>query len=230
MSQGKGRTYEWYVGHHYNNYLRLKQYRDALALKTITLEDLMNKARGRALRSVSEDQLIANRQVVDQDADLRADADYREQRIDEYERTYGEWDDAADKALLISLVELEAQQRAILRDLSRASTLSDKDKYWTALRYNTTAQKELQVTLGVDKKSRDQARISGNPMDNWKEIKDEIGDWVDMLTAEFVKEVSEVKDLGELRDIMKYKLSWPLDVIDAVLDNHKRVLSLEDSA
>lgn len=228
MSQPK--TYEYYVEHYFQQYLRLKQYKDRLNATppTITIEELRDKARARALTALSNDQMIANREVVDKDADLRSDQEYREERMDEYEKAYGEWDDAGDKALLISLVELETQHRAILRDLSRATTVSEKEKYWDNLRKNASAQKDLQVTLGIDKKSREQQRISGNPMDNWREIKEEIGDWVDQLAQEFVAEATATKTKTELRDLMKYKLSWSFEVIDSIISNLERLNSLEN--
>lgn len=220
-------TYEWYVEHYFENYQRLKQYRDQLNAKppTLTLADLRDKARARALQAVQNDQLIASREIVDIQSDLESDAEYREERMDEYEKV-GEWDDAGDKALLISLVELETQHRAIRRDLARATKLGEKERYWDALRQNSDAQKNLQITLGLDKKSREQARVAGNPMDNWKEIKDEVGDWVDMLVTEFLSEAKETKTEEDLRNLMKYKLSWSFEVVDSVVYNLKRVLGI----
>jgi len=225
MAKPSPPTYEQLVEKYYNQYLVLKQYRDKLDAQppTITLDDLRNKAKARALTALQDAAHIAERGTVDIAGDLQDDAEYRESRIDEYEKAYGEWDDAGDKALLISLVELETQFRAIRRDLSRATGLIDKEKYWKALRENSEAQKSLQLTLGIDKKSREQARISGNPMDNWAEIKTEIGDWVDMLMEEFVDMANKARTEEDLRDAMKAKLSWPLAIVDAVIHNVKRV-------
>lgn len=220
-------TYEQYRDQFYARYQRLKQFRDQLEATppTITLDQLMKKAEARALEAMRNDNLIASREIVDIDADLQDDATYREERMDEYEKV-GEWDDAGDKALLISLVELETQHRAIRRDLARSTKLTEKERYWDALRQNSTAQKDLQIVLGIDKKTREQARASGNPMDNWREIKEEIGDWVDMLVSEFTEEAKAIKTEEDLGDLLKIKLSWPLAIVDSVLYNHKRVLGI----
>lgn len=222
------RTYEQWVEYYYIQYQNLQQYQKKLKATppTITLQDLYNKASARALGKIQEEQLKAERGTVDVAGDLEDDAEYREKRLSEYEATYGEWDDAGDYALLLNLVELETQFQAIKRDLSRTLSITDKEKYWKALRENSEAQKSLQVTLGIDKKSREQARISGNPMDNWDTIKEEIGDWVDMLKAEFVEKANEAKTEEDLRDLMKSKLSWSFDLVDSVVYNVKRVNGL----
>lgn len=223
MSQS--RTYEQLREKYYAQYLRLKQYRDKLDATppTITLDELRKLADARAVNQMHDDQMLATRESVDIGADLDADAVYREERMDEYEKV-SEWDEAGDRALLISLVELETQHRAIRRDLSRAHSIGDKEKYWTALRQNSEAQKNLQITLGLDKKTREQARTSGNPMDNWQEIKDQVGDWVDMLVAEFIAEADMAKTEDDLKDLMKLKLSWPFAIVDSVVYNLKRVM------
>lgn len=219
------RTYEQLRDKYYAGYLHLKQFRDKLAATppTITLEELREMAGARAINQMRDDQMLATRESVDINADLEDDAAYREERMDEYEKV-SEWDEAGDRALLISLVELETQHRAIRRDLSRAHSIGDKEKYWTALRQNSEAQKNLQITLGLDKKTREQARISGNPMDNWQEIKDEVGDWVDMLVSEFTAEADMAKTEDDLKDLMKLKLSWPFAIVDSVVYNLKRVI------
>lgn len=222
------RTYEQWVEYYYTQYQNLQQYQKKLNATppTITLGDLHNKAKARALSKMQEEQLKADRGTVDVAADLEEDAEYREKRLAEYEATYGEFDDAGDSALLLNLVELETQFQAIKRDLGRTLSITDKEKYWKALRENSEAQKSLQVTLGIDKKSREQARISGNPMDNWAAVKEEIADWVDMLMAEFVEKANEATTEEDLRDLMKSKLSWPFDLVDSVVYNVKRVNGL----
>jgi hypothetical protein len=67
-------------------------------------------------------------------------------------------------------------------------------------------------------------------MDNWQEIKEEIGDWVDQLVDEFPEEANNAKDEQQLKDLMKYKLSWPFKVIDAVIDNLKRVNGIVENS
>ena len=189
---------------------------------TITVDELREKARARATVELQNQEMIQNRNRVDPIAEMNADADFRTQRLSEYE-ALGDWDDAGDKAILISLVEHEVQFRSINRDLSRATTDTAKEKLRGSLVQNGKAITELQKTLGIDKKSREQARTEGNPIDNWATIKEEIGDWVDQLVKEFVKEAKKAKTEGELRDLAKYKLSWPFEVIDAFIDNLKRV-------
>ncbi len=202
-------------------YDHLPQYKDW------TDEQKWIKAHAKASEVQMNAEIIAKGQRADAEAEQQEDEAFRQERMSEYERVYGEWDDAGDLALLINLVELEVQFNAIRRDLTRATTLNDKEKYWKALRENSEAQKSLQVTLGIDKKSRDSARATGNPMDNWQQIKDEVGDWVDMLVEEFPQLADEVKNEEELRDLMKIKLSWPFTVIDAVIKNVKRVNGIE---
>lgn len=210
---------------YYDKYLHLSQYKKALAANppTITHETLRAKARAKALQFEANQLQIKNRKVTTQDDDLEDDAEYRQARFDAYEEAFGEWDDAGDKALLINLVELEVQFQAIQRDLTRTTLLGDKEKYWKALRENSEAQKSLQVTLGIDKKTREQTRASGNPMDNWRDIKEELGDWVDMLVEEFIEEAKHMQSEPELKDLMKMKLSWPMTVVDSVVYNLKRV-------
>lgn len=211
------KTYDELVALYYGRYRKLKQYQQH------TDEALMFKARAKALEVQSNQELAKKQEKVDEQADIEDDAVFRQERMDEYERVYGEWDDAGDQALLINLVELEVQFRAIRRDLTRATTLGDKEKYWKALRENSEAQKSLQITLGIDKKTRELTRATGNPMDNWAEIKEELGDWVDMLVAEFPPEADKVKTEQELKDLIKVKLSWPFAIIDSVVYNLKRV-------
>jgi hypothetical protein len=215
--------YDHIVERLHGQYQKMSQFRKQLDAGSITLEDLKGKARARALEIIRDRELIASRAQINVEDDLQEDAEFRESRVVEYEKAYGEWDDAGDYGLLVSLVELETVQRAIRRDLSRATTLADKEKYWKALRENTEAQKGLQQTLGIDKKSRDSARAAGNPMDNWDGIKDEVGEWVDMLVAEFVDEAQVTETEQDLRDLMKYKLSWPFGVVDSIVYNVKRL-------
>jgi hypothetical protein len=218
------RTFDELVQLYYGRYKVLAQYKD------FSDEELMQLARTKALQVQADAQVAERGRKADAEADLQEDEAFRQERMAEYERVYGEWDDAGDLALLINLVELEVQFRAIRRDLSRATLLNDKEKYWKALRENSEAQKSLQVTLGIDKKSRDAARSTGNPMDNWQEIKEEIGDWVDQLVDEFPEEANNAKDEQQLKDLMKYKLSWPFKVIDAVIDNLKRVNGIVENS
>jgi hypothetical protein len=142
--------------------------------------------------------------------------------MSEYE-AMAEWDDAGDAAILISLVEHEVQFRAIQRDLLRSTSATEKEKVRKALIENGRAQGDLLKMLGIDKKSRETARTSGSPIDNWTDIKEEVGDWVDMLVKEFVKEAKKVETEEELRDLAKYKLSWPFEVVDSFIANLKRV-------
>lgn len=219
-------TFEERVEKYYQGYLRLRQYRDKLDAGTIDHAFLRKQAEARAIQAIHDEQTIANRKSVNEEEDLEDDARFRESRLDEYEAA-AEWDEAGDKALLSSLIELEVQHRVIKRDLSRATSLNDKEKYWKALRENSIAQRDLQIVLGIDKKTREQARASGNPMDNWQQIKDEIGEWADMLVDEFAQEAEQTKTVQELKDLMKIKLSWPLAVIDSVVYNLDRVKELE---
>lgn len=224
--------YEKLKEDYYNRYLHLAQYKKGLADGTITHDDLKEKAAVRAQQELLKRDLIKNRGSIDANKDLEDDANYRASRLDVYEKAYGPWDDAGDIGLLMSLVELETVQQGILRDLTRATTLSDKERYWKAIRENAAAQRDLQVVLGIDKKSRDQARISGNPMENWEDIKGELADWVDMLMEEFPAEAKRAKTEERLRDLMKYKLSLPLAVVDSIVYNLKRVngISTEEEA
>jgi hypothetical protein len=211
------KTFDELVTLYKGRYDHLPQYKDW------TDEQKLTKARSKALEVQENAQIIEKGQKADAEADREEDEEFRQRRMTEYQEVYSDWDEASDMALLINLVELEVQFRVIRRDLTRSSMLADKEKYWKALRENSEAQKSLQVTLGIDKKSRDATRSSGNPMDNWRDIKDEIGDWVDMLIEEFPKEAGSVETEAELRDLMKIKLSWPFVVIDSVIENLKRV-------
>jgi hypothetical protein len=211
------KTFEELVTLYAGRYRHLPQYKDW------TEEQILTKARSKALQVQEDAQIIEKGQKADAEVDQASDEAFRQERMAQYEQVYGEWDDAGDQALLINLVELEVQFRAIRRDLTRATQLGDKEKYWKALRENSEAQKNLQVTLGIDKKSRELTRATGNPMDNWQQIKDELGDWVDMLVEEFTQEAETVNTEQELKDLMKVKLSWPFAVIDSVVYNLKRV-------
>ena len=214
------KTYDELVTLYKGRYDNLPQYKDWVE------EDKLNLARAKALQVLENTRIIERGQKVDAFAEQEEDERFRQDRMSEYERVYGEWDDAGDLALLINLVELEVTFRAIRRDLSRATSLADKEKYWKALRENSEAQKSLQVTLGIDKKSRETARAGGDPMKNWEDVKEEIGDWVDMLVEEFPSEAEKVGTEEELRDLMKIKLSWPFHIVDSVISNVKRVNGL----
>lgn len=222
MPKSIPKTFEEKVEFNYKRYLTLAQYVKKLADGTMTHEDLRAMARAKAVQQETDEQIRIKRKQINADEDLEDDEVYRDERMTAYEKHY-EWDDAGDLALLINLVELEVQFRAIRRDLARVSSLSDKEKYWKALRENSESQNKLQVSLGIDKKSRDAAKASGNPMENWQDIKDEVGDWVDMLISEFPEEAEKVNTEQELKDLMKIKLSWPFEVIDSVVYNLKRV-------
>ena len=203
--------------------LYARRYRSLVQYKEWTEDEILTKARAKAIEVQDNAKIIERGKQIDALGEQEEDEAFRQERMNQYEQVYGEWDDAGDLALLINLVELEVQFRAIRRDLTRARSLLDKEKYWKALRENSTAQKDLQAALGIDKKSREATKATGNPMDNWQAIKDEVGDWVDLLVKEFVEEANDAESEERLRDLMKIKLSWPFEVIDAVIYNLKRV-------
>lgn len=211
------KTFEELVELYAGRYRHLPQYKDW------TEDQILTKARSKALSVQENAEIIERGKQADANVDREEDEAFRQERMTQYEEVYGEWDDAGDLALLINLVELEVQFHVIRRDLTRATTIGDKEKYWKALRENSEAQKSLQITLGIDKKSREATRATGNPMDNWQAIKDEVADWVDMLVEEFANEAEQTTTEQELKDLMKIKLSWPFTVIDAVIYNLKRV-------
>lgn len=173
------------------------------------------------------DKTVVKKPQIDIGRDSDNDSAFREARMEAYQKEHGIWNDAGDRGLLFSLIELETQQRRIIRDLERTRMSSEKERYWKALKENASSQQSLQQTLGIDKKSREQAKIVANPMENWENIKQDVGDFFDGLINSFPENAAKARTEEELRDVMKHHLSWPFPVIDAVIEGVKRIHGLK---
>lgn len=228
-----GLTFDQKVERRIRNIRNLSQYRQKLESGELDAQEYEDFLAEQAKRLVMASEQRQNEQIKAANRQIEfgntsaGDEAFKEDRLATYTAQYGDWDDAGDRALLLSLVELETQQRIIVRSLSQATKITDKERYWRALKDNSEAQQRLQATLGIDKKSREAIKIKDNPMENWENIKTEVGNFYDMLISEFPKAADDAQSEAELRDMMKYKLSWPFSVVDAILRNLKRLNGLE---
>jgi hypothetical protein len=204
----------------------MTQNQEKLAAGDITLDDLIQQAYEKA-----DLQIARNMAGPDEEPTTFAEADeqYRIEQTERYRREY-EWGDetrANDEAGLAHLIDIEIELRKLRRDLSAPKIAwKEKTELLDALRQLTAAHAAQQKTLDMDRATRSQKHAAGDPLDEWQRIVKDGEAKMHALAQEAQAAWAEAKSEAELRPLAKHHLGYPYAVVDALLENHRRVLGL----
>ena len=228
-SAPKGETLEQkkarYLQAGYNQAKTRKQNRNPDGSLKVTEDDLQYQAHNYMQKMLDKDAAQSVLRKEHQERMNLEDEDYRLQQEEKYRSEY-EWNTSNDESSLTHLLDLEVQIRSINRDIINSLNVADKDKLRSRLTDTVREHRQLQHDLGIDRPAREKKVASGDPMDDWDRIKREATVKKQQQREKFLTEVQGVKTEGELRDIIKYGLLLKFDVIDTMLEHHRRVLGL----
>lgn len=157
-------------------------------------------------------------------------SDYRMAREELYKELY-EYNDANDLFSLMNLAQIETQIYINNWELAKPNLKPiDRQKYQEALAKLVESHTKLQKEIGIDKKSRDNAKANKSPIEKFEEQMRRAHVYRMSLLDNFPVEADNVtmeEGEKELRELIKARLGFRFALVDAIIRNIKRLNGLE---